>query len=35
MDVESTDDSATGSDISGDESGLRAGAADGMDYLFE
>ena len=35
MDVESTDDSASGSDISGDESGLRAGAADGMDYLFE
>jgi len=35
MDVESTDDSANGSDISGDESNLRAGAADGMDYLFE
>jgi hypothetical protein len=34
VDVESTDDSATGSDISGDESTLRASALDGID-LFE
>jgi hypothetical protein len=34
VDVESTDDSATGSDSSGDESTLRASPLDGID-LFE
>ena len=34
VDVESTDSSATGSDISGDESTLRASSLDGID-LFE
>ena len=34
VDVESTDDSATGSDISGDESMMRASQLDGID-LFE
>jgi hypothetical protein len=33
VDVESTDDSATGSDISGDESTLRAGPLDGIDQF--
>ena len=34
VDVEPTDDSATGADISGDESGLRLSPLDGID-LFE
>jgi hypothetical protein len=34
VDVEPADDTATGADISGDETNLRAGALDGID-LFE